>query len=163
MRFMTTTTGRPDESEEQRADRNFGDLLQELRVGQTGVQVLFGFLLTMPLQVRFSTFDDFQTTLLVVDVMVLATATAFMIAPVAWHRAMFRRRMKDEVVMAANRLAQAGLLFLALGVIVSIMLVVDLAISRQMAYVFASSIAALIVVLWLALPLWRRRSQEATA
>ena len=160
---MTTTTGRPDESEEQRADRNFGDLLQELRVGQTGVQVLFGFLLTMPLQVRFSTFDDFQTTLLVTDVMLLATASAFMIAPVAWHRVMFRRRMKDEVVTSANRLAQLGLLFLALGVVVSIMLVVDLAISRQMAYLFAISIGVLITVLWLALPLWRRRSQEATA
>lgn len=163
MPAMTTTTGRPDESEEQRADRNFGDLLQELRVGQTGVQVLFGFLLTMPLQVRFSTFDDFQTTLLVTDVMLLATASAFMIAPVAWHRVMFRRRMKDEVVTSANRLAQLGLLFLALGVVVSIMLVVDLAISRQMAYLFAISIGVLITVLWLALPLWRRRSQEATA
>lgn len=159
MPAMTTTTGRPDESEEERADRNFGDLLQELRVGQTGVQVLFGFLLTMPLQVRFSTFDDFQTTLLVTDVMLLATASAFMIAPVAWHRVMFRRQMKDEVVTSANRLAQLGLLFLALGVVVSIMLVVDLAISRQMAYVFAISIAVMIFVLWLALPLWRRRAE----
>lgn len=156
---MSTTTGRRDETEEERADRNFGDLLQELRVGQTGVQVLFGFLLTMPVQQRFSRFDDFQTSLLVLDVLVLATASAFMIAPVAWHRAMFRRQMKDEVVLAANRLAQVGLFFLGLGVVVSIMLVVDLAISRQMAYVFAFSVAVLILVLWLVLPLWRRRTQ----
>lgn len=159
MRIMTTTTGRPDETEDERADRNFGDLLQELRVAQTGVQVLFGFLLTMPVQQRFTRFDDVQVALLVTDVLLLATASAFMIAPVAWHRVMFRRQMKDEIVTSANRLAQLGLLFLALGVVVSIMLVVDLAISRQLAFVFAISVGVMLAVLWLALPLWRRQAQ----
>jgi hypothetical protein len=79
-----------------------------------------------------------------------------MVAPVAWHRVLFRQRMKDEVVVAANRLAQLGLLFLAAGVIVSIMLVVDLAISRASAFVWAAAIGTLIVVLWAVLPLRRR-------
>lgn len=162
MLCMTTASVRPDESEEERADRNFGDLLQELRVGQTGVQVLFGFLLTMPLQQRFSTFDRVQTMLLVVDVLLLAAASAFMIAPVAWHRVMFRRRMKDEVVNAANCLAQAGLLFLGLGVVVSIMLVIDLTLSRPVAVTWAAAAALLIVSLWLVLPLLRRRTRTTS-
>jgi hypothetical protein len=150
------TSGRPDETEDERADRNFGEILQELRVSQTGVAILFGFLLTMPMQQRFSRFDDLQRYLLVADVLLLATASALMVAPVAWHRVLFRQRMKDEVVVAANRLAQLGLLFLAAGVIVSIMLVVDLAISRASAFVWAAAIGTLIVVLWAVLPLRRR-------
>lgn len=150
------TSGRPEETEEERADRNFGEILQELRVGQTGVQILFGFLLTMPMQQRFSRFDDVQRYLLVVDVLLLATASAFIIAPVAWHRVLFRQRMKDEVVLAANRLAQLGLLFLACGVVASIMLVVDLAISRQAAIFWAVAAGGMLATLWAVLPLWRR-------
>jgi hypothetical protein len=150
------TTGRPDETEEERADRNFGEILQELRVGQTGVQILFGFLLTMPMQARFSQLDDVQRGLLVADVLVLATASAFIIAPVAWHRVLFRRQLKDEVVTAANRLAQLGLLFLGLGVVTSILLVVDLTIGRRAGAVSAAGIGVLLAVLWVALPLWRR-------
>ncbi len=150
------TTGRPDETEQERADRNFGEILQELRVGQTGVQILFGFLLTMPMQARFSQLDDVQRGLLVADVLVLATASAFIIAPVAWHRALFRRQLKDEVVTAANRLAQLGLLFLGLGVVTSILLVVDLTVGRRAGAVSAAGIGMLLAVLWVALPLWRR-------
>lgn len=155
---MATTTGRPDETEEERADRNFQDILQELRVGQTGVQILFGFLLTMPLQQRFASVDRLQKWLFVADVLILATASAFIIAPVAWHRAMFRRQMKDEVVLAANRLAQVGLTFLALGVVTSILLVIDLAVGRGTAIAGASVMGVLLLVLWVVLPLYRRRS-----
>ncbi|WP_143448003.1 DUF6328 family protein [Kineosporia sp. R_H_3] len=150
------TSGRPGETDDERADRNFGEILQELRVSQTGVAVLFGFLLTMPMQQRFSRFDDVQRYLLVADVLLLATASALMVAPVAWHRVLFRQQMKDEVVLAANRLAQLGLLFLAAGVVTSILLVIDLAISRASAVVWAAVIGTLILVLWAALPLRRR-------
>ena len=155
------TTGRPDETEEERADRNFGEILQELRVGQTGVQILFGFLLTMPMQQRFSSFDDVQRYLLVVDVLVLAAASAFIIAPVAWHRVLFRQQLKDEIVRAANRLAQCGLLFLAAGVVCSIMLVVDLAISRPAAIFWAVTAGVFIAVMWAVLPLLRRARDTA--
>jgi len=150
------TSGRPDETEDERADRNFGDILQELRVSQTGVQILFGFLLTMPMQQRFSRFDTVQKYLLVTDILLLATASAFTIAPVAWHRVLFRQQMKHEVVLAANRLAQLGLLFLAAGVVTSILLVVDLAISRTSAVVCAAGIGTLILLLWAVLPGHRR-------
>lgn len=156
------TSGRPDETEDERADRNFGEILQELRVGQTGVQILFGFLLTMPMQQRFSRFDDVQRYLLVVDVLVLAAASAFIIAPVAWHRVLFRQQMKDEIVQAANRLAQCGLLFLAAGVVCSIMLVVDLAISRGAAIFWAVTAGVFIAVLWAVLPMTRRARERET-
>src|ERR687885_2459625 len=94
---------RPGESEAQRADRNFNDILQELRVTQTGVQILFGFLLTLPLQARFERLDRYEKGLLVVAVLLLAVATAFIIAPVAWHRALFRHRLKTEIVDAGGR------------------------------------------------------------
>ena len=158
------TTGRPDETEAERADRNFSELLQELRVGQTGVQILFGFLLTMPMQPRFARFDDLQRSLLLIDVLVLASASACIIAPVAWHRALFRRQMKDEIVTAANRLAKLGLVFLGLGVVTSIMLVVDLAVGRVSAAVSAAGIGVLLALLWVVLPLRRlartRRSDD---
>ena len=154
------SSGRPDETEDERADRNFGEILQELRVGQTGVQILFGFLLTMPMQQRFTRFDDVQRYLLVVDVLVLAAASAFIIAPVAWHRVLFRQQMKDEIVQAANRLAQCGLLFLAAGVVCSIMLVVDLAISRSAAIFWAITAGVFIAVLWAVLPLRRKAAER---
>src|ERR687885_3062028 len=107
---------RPGETEDQRADRNFNDILQELRVTQQGVQILFGFLLTMPLQSRFDKLDGYEKGLLVVAVLLLATATACIIAPVAWHRAMFRHRMKTKIVNASNAFAKAGLTALGLGI-----------------------------------------------
>src|SRR5438105_3871675 len=105
---------RPGETEDQRADRNFGDILQELRVAQTGVQILFGFLLTMPLQSRFESLDTFERSLLVLAALFLAVATACIIAPVAWHRVLFRHRLKREIVDAASVFAKSGLTALGL-------------------------------------------------
>jgi uncharacterized protein DUF6328 len=148
---------RPGETEEQRADRNFIDLLQELRVTQTGVQILFGFLLTMPLQARFDRLDGYEKTLLVLAVLFLAVATTSIIAPVAWHRALFRHRLKREIVDAANVFAKIGLTALALGVVTSIMLMLDLVVPRWLAVTLAVSVAVLILVMWLLTPLRRRR------
>jgi sterol desaturase/sphingolipid hydroxylase (fatty acid hydroxylase superfamily) len=151
---------RPNETEDERADRNFGDLLQELRVAQTGVQILFGFLLTIPLQARYTSLDGFHRNLLVAAVLLLAVATAFIIAPVAWHRALFRQQMKDEVVRVANRLAQVGLAALALGIVTSIVLMLDLVISRGWALIAGGTIFTLLLMLWLVAPLSRRAGRR---
>jgi hypothetical protein len=148
---------RPGETEEQRADRNFIDLLQELRVAQTGVQILFGFLLTLPLQSRFERLDSYEKTLLVVAVLFLAMATTSIIAPVAWHRTLFRYRLKREIVDAANVFAKMGLTALALGVVTSLLLMLDLVVPRWLAVALGISVAGLIVVMWLIAPLRRRR------
>src|ERR671933_2471649 len=130
---------RPGESEGERADRNFNDILQELRVTQTGVQILFGFLLTMPLQSRFERLDAVERALLVVAVLLLACATACIIAPVAWHRVLFRHRLKKEIVDASNTFAKAGLAFLGLGITLSIVLMLDLVLARWGAITFGVS------------------------
>src|SRR5687768_7145835 len=119
-------TSERDETETERADRNFADLLQELRVAQTGVQILFAFLLTIPLQARFTTLDEFHKDVFVVALLCASLATACIIAPVAYHRVLFRRHMKTNIVMAAARLAVGGLVFLGLAIIASVYLVLDL-------------------------------------
>jgi hypothetical protein len=152
---------RPGETEDQRADRNFSDILQELRVTQTGVQILFGFLLTMPLQSRFEKLDSFERTLLVIAVVTLAAATACIIAPVAWHRALFRHRLKTEIVDAGNVFAKAGLTLLGLAIVTSMLLVIDLALDdRLVAVIFACAIAVLLVALWAVTPVLRRHQLE---
>src|ERR687884_1151598 len=137
----STEQARPGETESQRADRNFNDILQELRVTQTGVQILFGFLLTMPLQSRFDKLDGYEKGLLVVAVLLLATATAFIIAPVAWHRALFRHRLKKEIVDASNVFAKGGLTALALGIVASMLLMLDLVLPRWAAIAVGVALA----------------------
>jgi hypothetical protein len=151
---------RPGETEEERADRNFVDLLQELRVTQTGVQILFGFLLTMPLQARFETLDSFEKLLLVVAVLLLAAATAFIIAPVAWHRALFRHRLKPEIVDVASVFAKCGLAALGLGIVVSMMLMLGLVLSRWAAITLGLAVGVLLLGLWVVSPVVRRRELD---
>ena len=151
---------RPGESEAQRADRNFNDILQELRVTQTGVQILFGFLLTMPLQARFGELDHYEKALLVIAVLLLATATACIIAPVAWHRALFRHQLKKEIVDASNVFAKAGLAALALGIVASMLLMLDLVLPHWAAVGLGAVIALLLLMLWGVLPVLRRRSMQ---
>ena len=151
---------RPGETESERADRNFNDILQELRVTQTGVQILFGFLLTIPMQARFDRLDDVERGLLVVSVLLLACATACIIAPVAWHRALFRHRLKKEIVDASNVFAKAGLAFLGLGITVSIVLMLDLVLARWVAITLGVALAVLLLMLWAVSPVLRRRDMN---
>jgi hypothetical protein len=156
----STDEVRPKETEDERADRNFNDILQELRVAQTGVQILFGFLLTIPMQARFDRLDDVERGLLVVSVLLLACATACIIAPVAWHRALFRHRLKKEIVDASNVFAKAGLAFLGLGITVSIVLMLDLVLARWVAITLGVALAVLLVMLWAVSPVLRRRDMS---
>src|SRR5689334_3655804 len=151
---------RPGETVAQRADRNFNDILQELRVTQTGVQILFGFLLTMPLQARFEKLDSYEKALLVIAVLLLATATACIIAPVAWHRVLFRNRLKTEIVDAGDRFAKSGLAFLGLGIVASMLLMLDLVLSRGIAITLGAALGVLLLSLWGVAPTLRRRQLE---
>jgi hypothetical protein len=151
---------RPGESEGQRADRNFNDILQELRVTQTGVQILFGFLLTMPLQSRFDQLDGYERGLLVVAVLLLATATACIIAPVAWHRVLFRHRVKPEIVDASNVFAKLGLTALGLGIVTSMLLMLDLVLPRWAAVTLGVALGVLLLMLWAVSPVLRRREMH---
>jgi hypothetical protein len=147
-----------DEVPLQRADRNFTDLLQELRVVFTGVQILFGFLLTLSFSPRFDTLDGFQHVVFVVTLVSVAVTSMFLLAPVAAHRILFRRGRKAELVGWAHRCACAGLAALALTLTAGLLLVLDLAVGRPGALVISGALLAGTVVTWLLVPLRMRRS-----
>src|SRR5689334_9040206 len=104
-----------DESEEERLDRNLGELLQELRVALPGVQVLFAFLLTVAFQQRFTSLTRAQEKIYFATLISTAIAATLLIAPSAYHRLTFRYQQKEHLVFIANRLAIVGLGFLALS------------------------------------------------
>src|ERR1700730_12574350 len=105
------TTAR-SETEAQRLDRNWLSLLQELRVVQTGVQLLTGFLLTLPFQARFDGLNATMRVIYLATVGCSIAATVLLEAPVAMHRLLFRRHRIQFVVAAAHRLAYSGLLLM---------------------------------------------------
>ena len=103
-----------DETEAERLDRNWTEMLQELRVTQTGTQILTGFLLTIPFQQRFSELDEVQRTIYLVLVAFAVLATILALAPVSLHRALFRQGAKTEIVRIANRLLIGALVAVAI-------------------------------------------------
>jgi len=114
-----------NETEKQRWDRNFADLLQELRVAQTGIQILFAFLLTLPFSNGFPRTTAFQKDVYIVSLLSAAFATAMIIAPVAFHRALFRQGRKPELVRYAHRMATGGLAFLLVSMVSAVLLITD--------------------------------------
>jgi hypothetical protein len=148
------------EQPEQRADRNFIELLQELRVLQTGVQILFALLLTVAFTETFERADLFQRTVYVITLVCCAVATALLMAPVAYHRALFQRGRKADLVVAAHRLLQAGMVVLAAAVIGSLMLVIDQVAGRVTGLLVAPLLGAVFVVLWFVLPGFTRRAGQ---
>src|SRR5437588_3382411 len=107
--------GARSETETQRLDRNWISLLQELRVVQTGVQLLTGFLLTLPFQQRFDELDSAMRAVYLTTVGCSVTATVLLVAPVGIHRMLFRRHRLQSLVSAAHRFAYAGLSLLGLA------------------------------------------------
>ena len=144
------------ESEKQRWDRNFGDLLQELRVAQTGVQILFAFLLTLPFSSGFPNVTDFQKDTYTVALISAAFATAMIISPVAFHRALFRQGRKPELVRYAHRMASGGLGFMLVSMVSSVLLITDYLFSLWVAVVLTAVTAAWFLTFWAALPFARR-------
>jgi len=142
-----------NETATERMDRNWNELLQELRVAQTGVQILTGFLLTVPFQQRFLDLDAYQKTVYLVLVVLAVTATGFIVAPVSLHRILFRRHLKRELVDSADRMAQAGLATLALVLAGSALLLFDVVVGRSAGWVAGGAALVGLLVVWLVLPL----------
>ena len=140
------------ESEERRDDRNLIELLQELRVASIGVQVLFGFLLSLPFSTRFGRLDHAQRTLYLVTVLLTVLAIAELSAPVAYHRVVFRQHKKDRLVRAANVLALCGLGTVALSLTGAVLLLATVLLSGPWVAVVALCPAAMFLALWVVLP-----------
>jgi hypothetical protein len=140
------------ESEVQSVDRNFLELLQELRVAQTGVQILFAFLLALAFTPRFEQLATWQHGVYLATLVSSTLAAALLIAPVAYHRMVFRRRLKGRLVETGHRCAVAGLVLLLLALIGG----VDLAASTLIgpwASLLAAVLAGVFVTFWFLLPL----------
>ncbi len=154
-------TGR-NETENERLDRNWSEILQELRVTQTGTQILTGFLLTLAFQPRFEDLDSFQVGVYLVLVALATLATALGLGPVSLHRALFRMRRKDAVVKLADRLLQVVLVFVGLLITGVVLLVFDVVTERTIAVVSAAITATVVLVVWLVLP-FRHRPRSSSA
>jgi hypothetical protein len=147
-----------DETTAERNDRNWNELLQELRVTQTGVQLLTGLLLTLPFQQRFSILDDVAIAVYLAVVISAVASTALLIAPVAFHRMLFRQGEKDWLVSRGNLSAMVGLGGLMLAFSGALWLIFDVVVNRATACIVVAVAVVLIAALWWAVPLTQRRS-----
>jgi Family of unknown function (DUF6328) len=147
----------------QRVDRAYGEILQEVRVAQTGVQILFAFLLTLAFTSRFPQVTQVERYIYVTTLMLCAAATALLIAPAAFHRVIYRRRLKHHLVHVANRLALSGLVLLLLAMISALLLILEVVIGLGPAVLLAVGGLAWFVTWWFVLPVWSRiRHQSRT-
>jgi O-antigen/teichoic acid export membrane protein len=145
------------ESPQQRADRNWDELLSELRVTQTGVAILFSLLLTVPFSARFDVVDAFGRKVYLAALLLAAASAVVLIAPVSYHRVLFARGQKIQVVRVSQHLALAGLVLLSLAVSAVLLLVCDVLLSRAAALAVAGVFYAATVVLWFVPAVVRRR------
>ena len=148
------------ETTAQRDDRNLTELVQELRVAGLGVQVLFGFLLSLPFTVRFDRLNGFQHDLYLASLVLAAVATTLLIGPVAYHRLVFRRGRKEELVRFANALALVGLAAVAGAVLAAVLLITDYVAGAVAGGLITAAFACMIAVLWFAVPLTRRQERR---
>src|SRR5215213_6742352 len=148
MTESTTDTETRGETEQERINRNWDKLLQELRVTQTGIQILSGFLLTLPFQQRFTALDDTLRALYLVAVVLATLSTALVVAPVAAHRLLFRKHQKIQLVDVSDRLAKIGLSCVALTVVTVLALVFGFVLGHTAAYVAGGVALVVFVVLW---------------
>jgi len=139
-------------------DRNWNELLQELRVAQTGTQILTGFLLTLPFSSNFPKLSDGQKHLYLFVLLGSVIATGLNVAPVAYHRILFRRRKRRWLVAAANAAARAALVMLGLDSALVVLLVFDVVVGRTAAVVAGAGVFLFLLALWGAVPLAARAS-----
>jgi hypothetical protein len=149
------------ETPTERLDRNWAHLLQELRVAQTGVQLLTGFLLTLPFQQRFDHLSHDMRVVYLATVACSVGSTVLLVAPVGMHRLLFRRHRLPTLVSTAHRCAIAGLLLLG-AALVGVTTVIFNAVSGPLAGLVAGVCATVALLLfWAILPMWQRRTDAA--
>jgi cation transport ATPase len=148
--------GPRDESEQERVDRNTGELLNELRVASTGIQVLFAFLLVVPFNVGFSKLSSFDRYEYFVTLLCIATAAALLIAPSIHHRLLFRHQQKEYIVRIGTRLAIIAGAFLVVGLTGILVLISDVIFGGVTAAIVGLVTAVGVTILWFALPLHHR-------
>lgn len=147
-----------EESSSDQLTRNWHELLQELRVMQTGVQILTGFLLTIPFTDKFNSLDDRQRTIYLCVLVGSVVTTSLIVAPASFHRVLFRQQQRSWLVKAANVSARVGLAGLAIVSSAVVLLVFDVVVSTTAALIASGSVLVLFVGLWLVIPMVARES-----
>jgi len=153
------TYTRNGEDSGERLDRHWNELLQELRLAQTGTQILFAFLLSIAFQARSQEADQFTHAVYGITVIAAALAVALFLAPVAFHRMMYRRNIRDRLISNADRVARAGLIFLLAAVSGGVLLALEIVLSRAIAVVAVCAVLACFLLLWFVLPAYVRRTR----
>jgi len=146
------------ETVDQVIDRNVNELLQEMRVAFTGVQILFAFLLSLAFTQRFASLEGVDLLVYTTALMSTALATMLFLAPVSFHRIVFRRRQKAALVVVADRMLVVGLALLIPAISCSVLLILTIALGRPAAIVGSSLTAVIGLLTWYALPLAVRHS-----
>jgi hypothetical protein len=148
------------ETPTEQLDRNWADLLQELRVVQTGVQLLTGLLFTAVFQSRFADLTSYEHAIYLITVYLSTLSTALLITPVALHRGLFRQHARGPLVSAAQLCAVAGLVLLGLAVTGVVLLIFTVTAGRSYGVIAATITAVVFAGLWAALPLALRRYKQ---
>ena len=149
------------ETEVERYDRNFSEILGELRVALPGVQVLFAFLLVAPFNQRFGHVSAFERHVYFATLLLTLLSSILLIAPALVHRLAFRMGVKDEVVRSANRLLISGLMVLALAMSCAVLLITHYLFGAATAAVTTAVVVGAFALVWLFLPLRRRRACQS--
>ena len=155
---------RPDppagEEESERLERNITDLLNELRVAGTGIQVMFAFLLVVPFNAGWKNASSFDRTVYFIGLLCIATASVLLIAPSVHHRLLFRQRQRSYLVQVGTRLAIVAAVFLAVGLTAILVLISNFVIGTAAAVTVGIAAAVIVATIWFLLPLSRRRKSD---
>jgi hypothetical protein len=153
--------GKDDEaSEDAQADRRYTELLQELRVAQTGVQFLFAFLLTLAFTQRFVHITELQKWLYLGTLVVSSVAAALLIGPVPMHRILHGRGLKPRLVRESHLMVSAGLVALVVAINGAILLVVDVVLGGWLPFLVAGLTTLWFVIIWYVVPVTTRERDE---
>lgn len=158
---MAGTRGEDPQPSQETLTRNWDELLQEIRVTQTGVQILTGFLLTVPFSNRFDALSTFQRGVYLAVLTGSVLTTGLVVAPVAMHRMLFRKRRRALLVESGNRFAVAGLAMLSLTISGVVLLVVDLVVGAAAGWVAGGAILLVLTLLWAVVPRVADRVDES--
>lgn len=152
----------PEESRKERADRRYEELLQELRVAQAGVQILFAFLLVLPFQSGFPRLPDDLKSLYAASLLSSLVAAALLIGPVALHRILSGEQTKGTIVGRAHRMALGGLAFLAVSMSGAVALALSVSAGRLLGLIAGCVALVLFASLWFAWPVVTRNQADST-
>jgi high-affinity Fe2+/Pb2+ permease len=152
--------GHEGERRPDRLDRELMELLDELRVALPGVQVLFAFLLTVAFSQGFAKMTVLQRNVYFATFLATASATAFLMAPSAFHRLRWRRQDKERLLTLGNRMAITGIALLAVSICGAVFVISDVLFDPSIAVSIAAAAAALFAGLWFVLPLARAARKD---